>query len=183
MKRILNHPASSTFGLSLLLVFLILAAIYIASGLFPSTGPMSTEQEASQIEQTVLDDGTQVVKYESLPDNLLNKPQVIEINGIEGKAYIVHARVNQIGEDFKAFMLSTDKNEDVLVTIGEDTMLADAWFAFDDQGNLVRIQFTPITLEELSRRVHIGDRVGIRYLENNFSLEEPFEVKEFYLVQ
>lgn len=137
LKEILEHPTVNFFGLTLVLVFLVLAAIYIAAGVF---GPQRTI--TTEIQEPVFDiEGSQFTPEEV---------EVIDQGVLQGEVFSFSGSISDIAQNY--FIINAQDNKRVKISVNENTSY---YKVFEDGTPQYQLAFSDLSL---------GDSVDVNYL-------------------
>lgn len=169
-------------GIGLLLLVAIIIAVRVGklplrpSIPQPNALPKSTETRINK------QDFPDVVRIEeTLPESLKENPKTKQIV-LDGKTYIrEQATVKQVLTPRQSYLLTTSDKNEIISLINDQTLLADAWFGFDQFEGLTNIQYVTISKDDL-KRVKEEDIVQIMYLKDSIVNQNTI-LTEFVLME
>jgi len=130
---------------------------------------------------------SQIVRTsDSLPSELIStSSQKERIFSSEINDYLIRvtASFKKVIVPDKTYGVSLEGQEDITVKIDKNTLIAKAWYGFDKDNNLVRIQYKTIPLAEFNPQLEPGKKVSIGYAEKDYSQGADILLLEFVLLE
>lgn len=169
-------------GIGLLLLVAIIIAVRVGKLPLRPTIPQPNALPKSTETRINKQDFPDVVRIEeTLPESLKENPKTKQIV-LDGKTYIrEQAKVKQVLIPGQSYLLTTSDKNEIISLINDQTLLADAWFGFDQFEGLTNIQYVTISKDDL-KRVKEEDIVQIMYLKDSI-VNQNIILTEFVLME